>query len=79
VGSVHLKDTDGGFHSPNFPRIGTGVVDFPGVFEILGRQKFTGPYTLELEGPIVSALDVPGRVGFLRDCMAYLRSIKAIA
>ena len=78
VGSVHLKDTDGGFHSGYFPPLGTGVVDFPAVFRILGDLGFRGPYTLEVEGTAVGGLDVDGRVDFLRQCVAYLTEIGAL-
>ncbi len=74
VASVHLKDTDGGFHSPNFPPIGQGVVDFAGVFEILGATGFSGPYTLEIEGANVQGLDMDGRMDFLRQCVEYLKA-----
>ncbi len=72
VAAVHLKDTDGGFKSGNFPELGKGVVDFGAVFEVLGAQGFTGPYTLEVEGALVRDLDQAGRLAFLRRCMAYL-------
>lgn len=78
VGSVHLKDTDGGFRSGNFPPVGQGVVDFPGVFEMLSAKGFVGPYTLEIEGALVRDLDEDGRVAFLLDCVNYLRSIGAM-
>ena len=78
VGSVHLKDTDGGFRSGYFPPLGTGVVDFPAVFRILGDLGFTGPYTFEVEGTAVGGLDVDGRVDFLRQCVAYLVEIGAV-
>jgi sugar phosphate isomerase/epimerase len=79
VASVHLKDTDGGFQSPVFPPIGEGVVDFRGVFAILGQCGFTGPYTLEIEGDNVAKLDAAGRQEFLRRCVAYLREVGAMA
>lgn len=50
VASVHLKDTDGGYHSWHFPALGDGVVDFPGVFAALNAAGFHGPFTLEIEG-----------------------------
>lgn len=77
VAAVHLKDTDGGFKSGNFPEVGTGVVDFPGVFELLGTLGFSGPYTLEVEGALVRDLDHDQRLAFLGRCMDYLRSIGA--
>jgi len=75
VAAVHLKDTDGGYHSPNFPALGTGVVDFPSVFQTLANSGFTGPYTLEVEGAAVDGFDVAQRVTFLQKCVAYLRKI----
>jgi len=78
VASVHIKDTDGGFKSGNFPELGKGVVDFPGVFELLGAAGFTGPYTLEIEGALVRDLDHDQRLTFLCQCMDYLRSIGAV-
>jgi len=79
VASVHLKDTDGGFKSPIFPPIGQGVVDFQGVFRVLAEVGFTGPYTLEIEGDNVTALDAAGRQEFLRACVAYLHQVGAMA
>jgi sugar phosphate isomerase/epimerase len=75
VGSVHLKDTDGGYKSPNFPPVGQGIVDFPAIFAVLEDVGFQGPYTLEIEGAHVSKLDTEGRLQFLKDCVAYLRSV----
>jgi sugar phosphate isomerase/epimerase len=50
IRSVHLKDTNGGFETWNFPALGDGVVDFAGVFGLLNGRGFTGPFTFELEG-----------------------------
>ncbi|NOY81518.1 MAG: sugar phosphate isomerase/epimerase [Kiritimatiellaeota bacterium] len=75
VGSVHLKDTDGGYRSGNFPVLGQGVVDFPAVFRILGRAGFTGPYTMEIEGGRVQGLSPDQRLDFLKQCVAYLQGI----
>lgn len=50
IGSVHLKDTNGGYHAWWFPALGEGVVDFPGVFQLTTGAGFFGPFTLELEG-----------------------------
>ncbi|MFW6437665.1 MAG: sugar phosphate isomerase/epimerase family protein [Armatimonadota bacterium] len=75
VASVHLKDTDGGFKSGNFPVLGRGVVRFERIFATLENAGFDGPLTLELEGEQVRDLDVDGRHQAVRDCMEYLRSI----
>jgi sugar phosphate isomerase/epimerase len=50
IRSVHLKDTNGGFHTWHFPALGDGVVDFAGVFRLLNERGFYGPFTFELEG-----------------------------
>ncbi len=72
VASLHLKDTTGEFHSFEFPPLGDGIVDFPGVLALLEGSQFAGPLTLELEGPAVD------RVGFrqaLRSSLAYLQTL----
>ena len=46
---VHLKDTTGGKGNWNFPAIGSGVVDFGRVLEILRAAGYTGPFAVELE------------------------------
>jgi len=79
VTSVHLKDTDGSFKTPNFPVLGQGVVDFPEVFRVLGARGFTGPYTLELEGPLMRGKDLDERHAVVLECMTYLRSIGAVS
>ena len=50
VAALHLKDTNGGYKTWNFPAIGRGVVDFNGVFGVLDDAAFAGPCTLEVEG-----------------------------
>ena len=46
---VHLKDTTGGKGNWDFQALGTGVVDFARVLEILRDAGYTGPYSVELE------------------------------
>jgi len=77
VASLHLKDTDGGFHSGNFPVLGEGIVDFPRIFKALKSANFAGPLTLELEGPVVGGKDLAERHAAVVGCMDYLRSIGA--
>lgn len=50
VSSVHVKDTNGGFHDGKFPVVGEGIVDFASIFKILNDVGFYGPFTFELEG-----------------------------
>jgi len=75
VASLHLKDTDGGFQSPNFPILGQGVVDFERIRDILQAANFTGPLTVELEGPLVGGKDLPERVATVKACADYCRQI----
>jgi len=49
VAHVHLKDTAGGKGVWDFGAIGSGVVDFGSVLEILRKAGYTGPYSVELE------------------------------
>jgi hypothetical protein len=50
VGGVHLKETNGQYNQWHFPALGTGIVDFAGVFRVLDQAGYDGPYTLEIEG-----------------------------
>ncbi len=75
VASVHLKDTDGGFKSAQFPVLGKGVVQFERIFATLETAGFAGPLTLELEGPLMRDLDAAGRHQAVVESMEYLRSI----
>ena len=78
VASLHLKDTDGGFHSLNFPVLGKGVVDFSRIFRILHDAAFTGPLTLELEGPIIDKLDLAGRDEAVVACVKHIDRYAAL-
>lgn len=75
VGAVHLKDTNGGYKEWHFPVLGTGVVDFPKVFEMMGERGFTGPYTMELEGIEGVEMDEAARLQYIADSVAYLRKL----
>lgn len=75
VVSLHLKDTDGGFRSVNFPVLGEGVVPFERIFATLDEAGFAGPLTLELEGPLTAGKGVEERHAAVVASMGYLRSI----
>jgi L-ribulose-5-phosphate 3-epimerase len=79
VVSVHLKDTPGGFEEWTFPALGTGVVDFPAVFAMLGTRGFTGPYTMELEGTKGVDRSEAEQLAYIADSVAYLRKIGALS
>lgn len=77
VVSLHLKDTGGGYHDANFPVLGQGIVDFPQTFRILGEKGFSGPCTMELEGPLTAGKSIEERHAAVVACMDYLKSIGA--
>ena len=73
--SVHLKDTMGGFHDARFPEFGQGVVDFAAVFAVLNGIGFTGPFTMELEGPMMRAETQDDMEAHVRGCVEHLRGL----
>jgi L-ribulose-5-phosphate 3-epimerase len=76
--SVHLKDTPGGFEEWTFPALGTGAVDFPAIFKMLGTRGFTGPYTMELEGTKGVDRSESEQLAYIADSVAYLKRIRAL-
>lgn len=80
VSSVHLKESAHGEpESFDFPVFGEGIVNFPAVFATLDAHGYAGPYTMELEGPLVDGLPVAERSAKVRACLDYLKSIGACA
>lgn len=78
VSSVHLKESARGEPEQfDFPVFGEGIVNFPAVFAVLDAYGYTGPYTMELEGPLVDGLPVAERSAKVRACLDYLKSIDA--
>jgi sugar phosphate isomerase/epimerase len=50
VATLEIKDHTGQFEAWDFPRLGTGKVDIPGVLKVVRQSGFRGPITLEIEG-----------------------------
>ncbi len=50
VATVEIKDHNGQFETWNFPPLGKGVVDIPGVLQVLKQHGYAGPVTMEIEG-----------------------------
>jgi L-ribulose-5-phosphate 3-epimerase len=75
VAALHIKETDGGFESENFGVLGTGVVKFPRIKQILDDAGFAGPLTMELEGPLVAGKALDEVQNLVGQCVAYLRSV----
>jgi sugar phosphate isomerase/epimerase len=49
LGHIHLKDKRGGKRVWDFPPLGMGDVDFPGIFDQLGNADYEGPISVEIE------------------------------
>jgi L-ribulose-5-phosphate 3-epimerase len=75
VASVHLKETDGKPQSWNFPALGKGVVDFPGVIKTLNAHGFYGPFVIEIEGIKGVELNEQQTKQEVADSVTYLRKI----
>ena len=75
VSAVHLKDTNGGYRTWNFPALGEGVVDFKAVFQMLNDAGFNGPFTMELEGIEGEKLDEAGVQARVKKSVDHLKSI----
>lgn len=50
VATVEFKDHGGRPKTWDFPALGHGKIDFPGVIEVLRARRYQGPITIEVEG-----------------------------
>jgi sugar phosphate isomerase/epimerase len=50
VATVELKDHGGQARTRDFPALGQGKIDFPGVLDVLKAHSYAGPITIEVEG-----------------------------
>ncbi len=78
VAAVHLKDTNGGYKTWNFPPLGEGVVDFREVFRVMNDAGMRGPFTMELEGIQGQTLNLRQQHAGVERSVAHLRRIGAI-
>ncbi len=58
VGYMHIKDKLGGRQEWNFPALGQGRVDFPGIFSLLEQAGNTCPLSIEIEFTSAGSKDV---------------------
>ena len=49
IGCVQLRGSSGKMGDKNFPAIGEGIIDYKGIFDILNKNGFYGPFCLDLE------------------------------
>lgn len=50
VAMMEIKDHFGQPQQWNFPALGRGAIDIPGVLRVLAEHRFAGPVTIEVEG-----------------------------
>jgi inosose dehydratase len=78
--SVHLKETNGKFKTWYFPGLheGEGIVNFPEIFRLCKEAKFTGPFTIEIEGIEGEKFTLEQTCARIANSAAYLKSIGAM-
>ncbi len=77
VATVEVKDHNGEFESWNFPALGEGIVDFPGVFRALRERGYSGPVTIEVEGVKGVEWSQEETKQAMEKSIAYLRGIES--
>ena len=75
VATMELKDHSGQPQTWNFPTLGKGVVDFPGVLRVLKEHRFRGPITMEVEGVAGTPMSEEQTKKYVADSVAYLKSL----
>ena len=75
VGTMELKDHNLEPESWTFPVLGKGKVNFPIILEMLRKQQFAGPITIEFEGVKGVELDEAQTKQSIADSVAYLKSL----
>ncbi len=75
VATVELKDHTGEFETWNFPPVGQGVVDMPGILRLLEEHGYAGPITLEFEGVKGVELSEAETKRAIAESVAYVRSL----
>jgi sugar phosphate isomerase/epimerase len=75
VATVELKDHNGQYETWNFPALGKGVVDFPGVLKVLEEHHFQGPITMEVEGVQGVEMTEAETKKYIADSIAYIQSL----
>jgi sugar phosphate isomerase/epimerase len=75
VATVEIKDHSAQFETWNFPPLGRGAVDIPGVLRVLREHGFTGPITIEVEGVENVKRDQAQIQQDIAESFAYLRKL----
>ncbi|HNX61066.1 MAG TPA: sugar phosphate isomerase/epimerase family protein [Candidatus Limiplasma sp.] len=72
VGYLHLKDKAGAPNEWNFPALGKGTIDFPGIFSVLRQAGNESPLSVEIEFTQAGPRDVTEVDRAVADSAAYL-------
>ena len=75
VATVEVKDHCGQYMAWNFPVLGTGVVDFPGVLKVLEQHGFRGPVTIEVEGVKGVEMSEAQTMQYIANSIRYVQSL----
>jgi len=80
LASVHLKETNGKPKTWYFPGLheGEGIVNFPEIFRLCKEAKFSGPFTMEIEGIEGENFTPEQACARVANSVAYLKSIGAM-
>ncbi len=75
VATVELKDHGGKPRTWDFPPLGQGKTDLPGVLQVLKAHRFAGPITIEVEGVEGKPWNEDQTKQAIADSVAYLRKL----
>ncbi len=75
IGHLHLKDKIGGIQEWNFPALGKGEVDIPGVLTILDKAKNDSPVSIEIEFTDAGPKDLEEVNEAVRESRKYLEGL----
>jgi sugar phosphate isomerase/epimerase len=75
IGYLHIKDKIGGLQEWNFPALGKGHVDFPGIFALLDKAQNNSPMSIEIEFTKDGPKDLTEVNQAVRDSYDYLAGL----
>jgi sugar phosphate isomerase/epimerase len=76
LATVEIKDHNGQLQTWNFPPLGRGTVDIPGVLKVLGAHGYKGPISLEIEGITGVEKTRDQTLKDIADSVKYVRSLR---
>lgn len=75
IGFMHIKDKDGERTEWNFPALGRGMVDFPGIRSLLEQAGNNCPLSIEIEFTAAGPANLDEINDAVRESYSYLKSI----